>query len=177
MARIALPLLAYFAIMWFAGFAIGRRLHLSYPRTVALAFSAASNDFELAIAVAIGVFGVTSGQALAGVVGPLIEVPVMLALVYVALVGPPPLLPLRGGNAMNCFDCAALGDQAAAVAVCADCGAAVCHDHAHVTARWLTRTMVINRVVAVEPPARTIRCGVCQAARDAAPATSYAAAG
>ncbi len=84
-ARIALPLLAYFAIMWFAGFAVSRRLHLSYPRTAALAFSAASNDFELAIAVAIGVFGVTSGQALAGVVGPLIEVPVMLALVYVAL--------------------------------------------------------------------------------------------
>ena len=84
-ARIALPLLAYFAIMWFGGFAVSRWLHLSYPRTVALAFSAASNDFELAIAVAIGVFGVTSGQALAGVVGPLIEVPVMLALVYVAL--------------------------------------------------------------------------------------------
>ncbi len=68
---------------------------------------------------------------------------------------------------MNCFDCAALGDQVPAVAICADCGAAVCHGHAHVTARWLTRTMVINRVVAVEPPARTIRCGVCQAARDA----------
>jgi ACR3 family arsenite transporter len=84
-ARIALPLLAYFAIMWFAGFAVSRRLRLSYSRTTALAFSAASNDFELAIAVAIGVFGVTSGQALAGVVGPLIEVPVMLALVYVAL--------------------------------------------------------------------------------------------
>jgi ACR3 family arsenite transporter len=84
-ARIALPLLAYFTIMWSAGFVIGRRLHLSYPRTTALAFSAGSNDFELAIAVAIGVFGVTSGQALAGVVGPLIEVPVMLALVYVAL--------------------------------------------------------------------------------------------
>ena len=84
-ARIALPLLAYFAIMWFGGFAIGRRLHLSYRRTTALAFSAASNDFELAIAVAIGVFGVTSGQALAGVVGPLIEVPVLVGLVYVAL--------------------------------------------------------------------------------------------
>jgi ACR3 family arsenite efflux pump ArsB len=84
-ARIALPLLAYFAIMWSGGFAISRRLHLSYPRTAALAFSAASNDFELATAVAIGVFGVTSGQALAGVVGPLIEVPVMVALVYVGL--------------------------------------------------------------------------------------------
>jgi ACR3 family arsenite transporter len=84
-ARIALPLLAYFTIMWSGGFAIGRRLHLTYRRTVALAFSAASNDFELAIAVAIGVFGVTSGQALAGVVGPLIEVPVLVGLVYVAL--------------------------------------------------------------------------------------------
>ena len=84
-ARIALPLLVYFAIMWVGGFAMGRWLHLSYARTAALAFSAASNDFELAIAVAIGVFGATSGQALAGVVGPLIEVPVLLALVYVAL--------------------------------------------------------------------------------------------
>ena len=176
-ARIALPLLAYFAIMWFGGFAVCRRLRLSYPRTVALAFSAASNDFELAIAVAIGVFGVTSGQALAGVVGPLIEVPVMVALVYVALWARRRFYPAEEAIAVNCFDCAALGQQVDAVAMCADCGAAVCHDHAHVTARWLTRTMVINRVVAVEPPARTIRCGVCQAARDAAPATGYAAAG
>jgi ACR3 family arsenite transporter len=84
-ARIALPLLAYFAIMWFGGFAIARWLRLTYPRTAALAFSAASNDFELAIAVAIGVFGVTSGQALAGVVGPLIEVPALVALVYLAI--------------------------------------------------------------------------------------------
>jgi ACR3 family arsenite transporter len=84
-ARIALPLLGYFAIMWFGGLAIARWLKLTYPRTAALAFSAASNDFELAIAVAIGVFGVTSGQALAGVVGPLIEVPVLVALVYLAL--------------------------------------------------------------------------------------------
>ncbi len=78
---------------------------------------------------------------------------------------------------MNCFDCAALGHPAGAVAICADCGAAVCSAHAHVTPRWLTRTMVINRVVAVEPPARTIRCTVCQAARDAPPRASYAPAG
>jgi ACR3 family arsenite transporter len=84
-ARIALPLLGYFLIMWFLGLAVGRALHLTYARTTTLAFTASSNDFELAIAVAIGVFGVTSGQALAGVVGPLIEVPVLLALVYVAL--------------------------------------------------------------------------------------------
>lgn len=84
-ARIALPLLAYFAIMWVLGLASGRVLRLTYARTTTLAFTASSNDFELAIAVAIGVFGVTSGQALAGVVGPLIEVPVLLGLVYVAL--------------------------------------------------------------------------------------------
>jgi hypothetical protein len=78
---------------------------------------------------------------------------------------------------MNCFDCAALGSHAVAVATCADCGAAICTDHAHVTARWLTRTMVINRAVAVEPPARTIHCAVCQAARDAAQAASHAPAG
>ena len=84
-ARIALPLLAYFALMWVGSFALGFRLRMSYERTTTLAFTAAGNNFELAIAVAIGVFGVTSGQALAGVVGPLIEVPVLVALVYVAL--------------------------------------------------------------------------------------------
>lgn len=83
-ARIGLPLLLYFVVMWFAGFGAGYVMRLPYDRTTTLAFTAGSNDFELAIAVAIGVFGVTSGQALAGVVGPLIEVPVLLGLVYVA---------------------------------------------------------------------------------------------
>ena len=83
--RIALPLLAYFAITFSLGMIIGRQLKLGYAKTTTLAFTAAGNNFELAIAVAIGTFGVTSGQALAGVVGPLIEVPVLVGLVYVAL--------------------------------------------------------------------------------------------
>jgi arsenate reductase len=84
-ARITVPLLAYFAIMWAGGYVLGVVLRLGYARTATLAFTAAGNNFELAIAVAIATYGATSGQALAGVVGPLIEVPVLVALVYVSL--------------------------------------------------------------------------------------------
>jgi ACR3 family arsenite transporter len=84
-ARVAVPLLVYFAVMWGGAFVAGYRLGLPYDRNASVAFTAAGNNFELAIAVAIAVFGVTSGQALAGTIGPLIEVPVLVALVYVAL--------------------------------------------------------------------------------------------
>jgi ACR3 family arsenite transporter len=83
--RIALPLLLYFSITFVVGMFVGHALRLGYAKTATLAFTAAGNNFELAIAVAIGTFGATSGQALAGVVGPLIEVPVLVGLIYVAL--------------------------------------------------------------------------------------------
>ena len=84
-ARIAWPLLVYFALMFGIGLLASKALGLDYARSTSVAFTAAGNNFELAIAVAIGAFGVTSGQALAGVVGPLIEVPVLVGLVYVSL--------------------------------------------------------------------------------------------
>ncbi|MCD1144373.1 ACR3 family arsenite efflux transporter [Kocuria sp. LUK] len=83
--RIAWPLLVYFVLMFGIGLLASRALGLNYAKSTTVAFTAAGNNFELAIAVAIGTFGVTSGQALAGVVGPLIEVPVLVALVYVSL--------------------------------------------------------------------------------------------
>jgi len=98
LVRVAIPLVVYFLVMFVSSFLLSWKLKFSYEETVTTSFTAASNNFELAIATAVAVFGLTSSQAFATTVGPLIEVPVMIGLVYVALCFKPKLFKIIAQN-------------------------------------------------------------------------------